>query len=54
MSRFRFHSSGSGGGGAAKRNLDPSARRAQFGQIQPMETMERSSWLERLFRREYR
>ena len=49
MSRFRFHSTGSGGGGRSKRTLDPTERRAQFGRVLPMD--EEPGWLQRLFRR---
>ncbi len=49
MSRFRFHSTGSGGGGRSKRVLDPTERRAQFGRVLPMD--DEPGWLQRLFRR---
>jgi hypothetical protein len=49
MSRYRFHSTGSGGGSPSKRNLDPTERRAQFGRVLPMD--DEPTWLQRLFRR---
>lgn len=50
MSRFRFHSAGSGGGRLSEHTLDPSTRRAIYGRIQPMD--EKPGWFQRLLRRD--